>query len=160
MHHHAPADYLCPICLAIRGVENDDTWIKQVDIFYRDDLALGFISSKFIRGNEGHPLLVPIQHVENIYDMPREIGHHLMDQAKKIAQVLKEVRKCDGVTFVQNNEPAGDQHAFHYHMHIIPRFKNDHFHQELWNTYRSEPEERIAFAEELKKTMLDDKIAK
>ena len=46
MYNHEPKNYKCPICLAIKGVENEDTWINQNDIFYKDDLIMGFIGSK------------------------------------------------------------------------------------------------------------------
>jgi len=150
MHNHAPENYTCPICLAIKGVENDDTWIKQDDIFYRDDLVIGFISSRSIKGNEGHPLVVPVEHYENIYDLPEAVGHRIMDVGKKIAIALKEVRGCDGVNFVQNNEPAADQHAFHYHLHIIPRFEGDNFKEEFYRAEKSDPKDRIQYARELK----------
>jgi|GEM_PF-2341840 hypothetical protein len=45
MFNYAPEDYRCPICIAIDGIENEDTWIKQDDIFYKDDLVTGFIST-------------------------------------------------------------------------------------------------------------------
>ncbi|MFA5947246.1 MAG: HIT family protein [Patescibacteria group bacterium] len=150
MFNHADEEYKCPICLAIQGVENDATWIKQADIFYRDELVLGFISSKFIEGNEGHPLIVPIAHVENLYDLPSELGGRVLDLAKRTAIALKEIRTCDGVTTAQFNEPAGDQHAFHYHMHVIPRFTGDNFHEALWKTRKSEPEERVEYARKLR----------
>ncbi len=149
MYNHAVADYHCPICLSVSGVENEETWIKQQDIFYRDDLVLGFISSKSIKGNEGHPLLVPIEHFENLYDLPEQVGHKIFDVTKRITTALKQVRKCDGATLIQNNEPAGDQHAFHYHLHIIPRFQNDHFHEELWRAEKSEPKDRLKYAKDL-----------
>ncbi len=147
MFNHAPSEYKCPICLAIRGIESDDTWIKQSDIFYKDDLVMGFIGSKFVTGNEGHPLIVPVQHFENMYDMPESYGHRVFDVAKQVAVAMKEVRACAGVNIVQNNEPAADQHAFHYHMHVIPRFEGDNFHVEFWNARKSEPEERIRYAD-------------
>lgn len=151
MHNHAPENYACPICLAINGVENDETWITQGDIFYRDDLVMGFISSKAIKGNEGHPLIVPLKHFENLYDLPHDYAHRIIEIAKKVALALKETQTCDGVTLLQNNEPAGDQHAFHYHLHVVPRFVNDSFHEELWKAEKSEPEDRIAHAEMLRR---------
>ena len=150
MFNNAPLDYKCPICLAINGIENEDTWIKQEDIFYRDDFVMGFISSKFIKGNEGHPLIVSNKHYENIYDLPEKIGYRIFDLGKKTAIALKKLRNCDGVTLVQNNEPASDQHAFHYHLHIISRFKNDNFHKEFWNAKKSNPEDRIQYAQNLR----------
>lgn len=150
MFNHAPVNYVCPICLAIEGIESDQTWIKQADIFYRDELVCGFIGSKSVEGNECHPLIVPIKHIENIYDFPEDIGGRMLEVAKKVAVGLKQTRNADGITLMQNNEPAGDQHAFHFHLHVFPRFNNDSFHEELWKAQRSEPEERIKFAEELK----------
>lgn len=119
MYNHAPENYVCPICIAISGIENDATWIKQGDVFYKDDLVMGFISSKVIKGNEGHPLIVPLKHFENLYDLPNEYAHRIIEVSRRVALAMKEARQCDGVTVVQNNEPAGDQHAFHYHMHLL-----------------------------------------
>ena len=153
MLNHAPEKYVCPICRAIDAIEDESTWIRQSDIFYRDDLVMGFISSKVIKGNEGHPLIVPIAHCENIYDLPAAEAHRIIDVAKKVAIALKQTRNCDGITFIQNNEPAGDQHAFHYHLHIVPRFNGDHFSEELWKAKKSNPEDRIDFATTLREIL-------
>ena len=154
MYNHAPENYKCPICLAVQGIENDDTWIKQKDIFYKDDLVFGLISSKFIKGNEGHPLLVPRKHFEHIYDLPIQYSHRIAELASDVAKALKKIRKSDGVTIQQNNEPAGGQYAFHYHLHIVPRFDGDKFYEESRGARKSRPDERIAYAEELRKYFL------
>lgn len=150
MFNHAPKDYKCPICISNNGIENDDSWIKQADYFYRDELVSAFISSKAIKGNEGHPLVVPNEHYENIYDLPEHIAHRIMDIAKKTAIAIKHVRKCDGVNFIQNNEPAASQHAFHYHLHIVPRFENDNFYVESQRAEKSNPEDRVQYAQDLR----------
>ena len=148
---HAPKDYVCPICVALRGEENDDTWIMQRDIVYKDDLVTAFIGSKFIKGNEGHPIVVPNEHFENIYDLPEKYGRRVFDVSKVVASAVKAVRECDGIGIVQNNEPAGGQHAFHYHLHVFPRFDGDTFHDEVLNAYKSLPEDRIEYADALRK---------
>lgn len=150
MYNHVPTDYKCPICIAIAGDENEDTWIVKEDIFYKDDLVIGFISSKAIKGNEGHAIISPLDHHENIYDLPEEVGHRIFDVSKKIAIALKEIRKCDGISVGQYNEPAGGQHAFHYHFHLFPRFEGDNFNEELWKAERSAPESRKEYAGALK----------
>ena len=151
MHNHAPENYNCPICLAVKGVENNEgVWIKQDDIFYRDDLVMGFISSKAIKGNNAHPLVVPLEHFENIYELPDGLGARIFEIAKKTAIALKEIRECDGVTIMQNNEPASRQHAFHYHMHVIPRFNDDHFYEELLKSEKSDPSTRVKPAADLR----------
>ena len=32
---------------------------------------------------------------------------------------------CEGYNIVQNNGAAAGQSVFHYHMHLIPRYKDD-----------------------------------
>ena len=32
---------------------------------------------------------------------------------------------CDGFNIVQNNGEIAGQTVFHFHMHLIPRYKND-----------------------------------
>ena len=150
MYNHASHNYNCPICLAVQGIESDDTMIKQADIFYRDELVLGFIGSKFIKGHEGYPLLVPVNHIENIYDLPINYGHRIMDMARDLSIALKLLRKCDGVKVIQNNEPAAGQHAFHYHLHIIPRFEGLEYNDKSEAIRVSRPEERIMYAQQLK----------
>lgn len=154
MYNHAPQNYICPICLGVQGIENDDTMIRQTDIIYKDELVTAFIGSIWVgQNNPGHPLVVPNDHFENVYDMPIEVGHRIFDVSKKVALALKEVRKCDGVTFRQNNEPASSQHAFHYHLHLFPRFVGDELDTQIKNSYRPSPEERKPYADALRERL-------
>ncbi len=152
MFNHAPKDYVCPICLAIQGIENEQTMAKQTDIVYRDDLVLVYVNSKFIGNNPGHVIVMPVAHFENLYELPPEYAHRIMEVSQKMALALKAVRTCDGVWIEQNNEPASGQHAFHYHMHAIPRFENDDLRKELaaGNVRVADPAERLPYAEALK----------
>ncbi|MEX1068514.1 MAG: HIT domain-containing protein [Patescibacteria group bacterium] len=150
MHNHAPKDYTCPLCLPAQGIENEHAMMKQADIFYRDDLVVAAINSKFVGKNPGHVIIFPTKHFENIYDLPDEVAARVVQVAKRIAIAMKEIRKCDGITTQQNNEPAGGQHAFHYHFHIFPRWENDG----LFNNPKdrvSDPEERVPYAEAFQK---------
>lgn len=153
MYNHAPENYICPICLGIHKLETENTLIRPNDIVYQDDLVTAFIGSIWVGNNPGHPLVVPNEHFENVYDMPLEVGHRIFDVAQKIANALKIVRECDGITFVQNNEPVGGQHAFHYHMHIFPRFENDELHANMNNSRRPVLEERAPYSQALKKEL-------
>ncbi len=152
MYNHAPENYTCPICLTIQGVENEQNMAKQADIVYRDDLALVFVNSKFIKNNPGHVIVVPTKHFENIYELPAEYAHRVAEIAQKMALALKAVRKCDGIWIEQNNEPASGQHAFHYHMHVVPRFEGDDLKRQLaeGNTYVADPKDRVPYAEALR----------
>lgn len=149
---HAPKDYVCPICLVIEGVEDERTMGRQADIVYRDDLVLAYINSKFVGNNPGHVIVVPVAHFENLYALPAAYGHRIMEVSQKLALALKEVRACDGIWVVQNNEPASGQHAFHYHMHLFPRFAGDELKErEIRGEVRvADPGERIPYAEALR----------
>lgn len=151
MFNHAPINYTCPICLGIKGIENEQTLLKQVDLVYKNDTVSAFINSFWIGKNDGHVIVVPNEHFENIYEMPDDVGADIFAVAKKMSVALKEVYHCDGVTLRQNNEPASEQHAFHFHLHVIPRYEGDNFNQKMTEKSRlSEPNERIKYSEKLK----------
>ena len=38
---------------------------------------------------------------------------------------LTDILGCDGYNIVQNNGEAAGQTVFHFHMHLIPRHKDD-----------------------------------
>lgn len=128
MKRHAPKNYVCPICLGVEGIENDQTLIFQSDILYKDDDVVVIVNSFFIKGSEGHLIVVPTDHYENLYELPEKIGAKIFETAKKYAIKMKRAYQCDGVNVVQNNEPAAGQHAFHYHLHLFPRYDGD----DLW----------------------------
>lgn len=151
MSNHAPQNYKCPICLGIAGKETADTLLKQADLVYRDELVSVFINSFWVEGNEGHVIVVPNEHFENIYAMPSEYGYRVFEITKKFALIIKKAYQADGITIRQNNEPAGDQHAFHYHLHIYPRYQDDKFNQNVLKPKNlSNPKKRVGYAQKLK----------
>lgn len=153
MYNHAPENYKCPICVALEGNENEDTLIRQSDIVYKDELATAFISSFFIGNNPGHVVIVPNKHFENIYDLPIDYAHRIQEIAKKMALALKKAYNAEGITTLQNNEPAGNQHAFHYHFHVFPRYENDELHKNMLDKKTTTAGERLPYAEKVKKVL-------
>lgn len=152
MKSNAPKDYVCPICLGVKGIENDQTLLKKDDLVYKDDLVSAFINSFWIPTVEAHVIVVPNEHYENLYEIPRVVGNRIFEVSKKIAIAMKKAYKSDGITLRQNNEPAGDQHAFHYHLHIFPRYDGDEFNLGMTKkSVLSDPKERIKYVSELKK---------
>jgi histidine triad (HIT) family protein len=147
---NAPEDYVCPICLGLQGSDSEKTLLKETDIVYKDELVTGFINSFFMGNNPGHVILVTNEHFENIFDIPNEYSHRVIEVSVKVAAAMKQAYNCDGITTRQNNEPAGDQHAFHYHFHVFPRYKDDGFNKVLPSEKRlAPPEERAEYAQKL-----------
>lgn len=153
MYNHAGREYKCPICLGIQGIENKDTLIKKSDIVFRNKLVTAFIASFFIGRNLGHVIVVPNRHIENLYDLPDVVGSEVFKISKKMSLAIKKAYRCEGITILQNNEPAGDQHAFHYHLHILPRYKKDNLSKNLTNKKLASQKVRKVYAEKLKRSL-------
>jgi histidine triad (HIT) family protein len=144
-------DYICPICLGNQGVENNETFLKQDDLVYRDDLVSVWINSFWIGMNKGHVIVVPNEHFDTLYSLPRSVGYRIFEISQKLSIAMKNAYNCNGITVRQNNEPAGDQHALHYHLHIFPRYNNDNFNQEMAKgSVLSDPQERREYCQKIR----------
>lgn len=73
----------------------------------------------------GHALVLPKEHFENLYEIPDDWAAGALAAAKKVAGLMKDKLGTDGLNLVQNNGAAAGQTVMHFHMHIIPRYKND-----------------------------------
>ena len=73
----------------------------------------------------GHTLIIPKVHAENIFDLDDEYASKLLVLAKKIAIALKQSLNAEGLNLLQNNGEIAGQAIFHFHLHLIPRYKND-----------------------------------
>lgn len=75
--------------------------------------------------SKGHALIIPKEHYRNLYDIDEELASKAIVLAKKMVKKMTDVLGCDGYNIVQNNEEAAGQTVFHFHMHMIPRYKDD-----------------------------------
>jgi histidine triad (HIT) family protein len=148
MFNHEPVDYQCPFCLVVAG--GDDGLTRQQDIVRRTEHAMAFVASRWWPNNRGHVLVVPTEHHENLYDLPAAYGHAVHDVVREVAVGIRSTYGCDGISTRQHNEPAGYQDAWHYHVHVFPRYDGD----QLYNTrHLPEPataEEREPYARRLR----------
>ncbi|MCM1235780.1 MAG: HIT family protein [Ruminococcus flavefaciens] len=74
---------------------------------------------------KGHALILPKDHYANLCELPEEMASKVMLLAKKMTMQMTDKLKCDGFNLVQNNGEVAGQTVFHFHMHLIPRYKND-----------------------------------
>ena len=73
----------------------------------------------------GHVLILPKEHIENIYEMPVETGMEIMRIAISVCNGIKLILRPDGLNLIQANGEAGGQTIDHFHLHIVPRYNND-----------------------------------
>ena len=151
MYNHEPKDYKCPFCGIVSGSNDQST--KQSDVFYKDEFVTAYIAPKWWPHNSGHVIIIPNQHVENIYNISDDLLSRISVMSKKAAIAFKEIYKCDGTSTRQHNEPAGQQDIFHFHTHVFPRYSNDKLYQ-LTDSFRwTQPDERKEYADKLKKNI-------
>jgi histidine triad (HIT) family protein len=75
--------------------------------------------------SKGHALIIPKEHYANLYELDDELAAKALVLAKKMITKLTDILGCDGYNIVQNNGEAAGQTVFHFHLHMIPRYKND-----------------------------------
>lgn len=104
----------CIFCKIIKGE------IPSMTI-YEDDIVKVFLDIN--PTTNGDTLIVPKKHIENMLDLDDKTLSHIHKISKDIYSVLKGKLNIDGLTLVQNNFYG--QEIKHYHVHLIPRYKND-----------------------------------
>ena len=75
--------------------------------------------------SKGHALILPKEHYANLYELPDELAAKVLVVAKKVIAQMTEIVGCDGYNVLQNNGEAAGQTVFHFHTHLIPRYKED-----------------------------------
>lgn len=148
MFNHEPNGYQCPYCILASGNETDLN--KQSDIVFQDDEVIAYVSPKWWPNNPGNVIVIPRQHVENIYDISDELFQAINATAKKVALAMKQAYQCHGISFRQHNEPAGGQDIWHFHAHILPRWKGDDLYINHKNARFVSEEERKPYVEKLR----------
>lgn len=102
------------------------------NIIYEDEKFTVILDAS--PATKGHALILPKNHAANIYELPDEDAAAVFVLAKKMATKMTEILHCDGFNIVQNNGEVAGQTVFHFHMHLIPRYKNDGNEEKLsWN---------------------------
>lgn len=70
--------------------------------------------------------------------------------AKIAATTIRDSYGCDGTSMRQHNEPGGDQHIWHFHVHVFPRYERDRLYLDHEHQRWPAPAERAPYAERLR----------
>lgn len=89
-----PPGYDCPFCRLQQGVQNERN--QAGDVIAVTELAYARISPKWWPENAGAALVIPRAHVENLYDIPHEVGHALWDLTALVAPTMRSVYDAMG----------------------------------------------------------------
>lgn len=106
----------CIFCKIIAGD------IPSATIYENEECKV--ILDRFPSG-EGHALILPKNHVANIFEIDPEQAGRLFSLAAKLAKAMKEVLGFEHMNILQNNGTVAGQTVFHFHIHLIPRHEGD-----------------------------------
>lgn len=119
---------------------------------YEDSDILAFLD--LTQSTKGHTLVIPKQHVTDIFDYDEETAALLFSKVPTIARALeKAFPDMKGLNIVNNNKELAYQSVFHSHIHLIPRYsKKDGFSLSFANNQDNyTPEQMQAIAEKIAK---------
>ena len=86
---------------------------------YEDDKVLAFEDINPIA--EGHTLIIPKAHAENLWEIPEEDLIAIQLASQKIVRAIRKVLNPTGVAVLQLNGRGVNQVVMHYHLHLMPR---------------------------------------
>ena len=106
----------CIFCKIISGE------IPSATVYEDDEFKV--ILDRF-PGNIGHTLILPKKHYADIFEIDEETAGKLFKLAVKVAKNMKKVLNLEAMNLVQNNGAMAGQTVPHFHLHLIPRYKDD-----------------------------------
>lgn len=89
---------------------------------YEDEHVYAFLD--ITQCTKGHTLVIPKQHVKNVYELSEELAENIFKVIPKIAKAIKTSFNPIGLNIINNNDKPL-QSVFHFHLHLIPRYEND-----------------------------------
>ena len=104
---------------------------------YEDAETLAFMD--LAKDVDGHVLVIPKKHCKNILDCDAETLSAVMNTVKKVSMHLTEKCGYDGVNLLNASDESAGQSMPHFHIHIIPRRKNDGI--DAWPAFTGAKEE-------------------
>ena len=92
-------------------------------VLYEDEKNLAFLDIYPIF--KGHTIVITKRHYHNLEEIPEIELTETYKVVKELATLIHKKLKIDGYNILQNNYEAAGQVIQHFHVHIIPRSKND-----------------------------------
>ena len=111
-------DSPCVFCRIIQGEE-------PASVVYEDEHAIAFLDIQ--QATRGHTLVIPKSHYRDLFELPEEEGAHLFRVVLRLAPQMRDALGAVGLNLIQSNGAAASQSVLHMHMHIVPRYLDDHF---------------------------------
>ncbi|MCG2718728.1 MAG: HIT family protein [Nanoarchaeota archaeon] len=90
---------------------------------YEDSLVIAFFDVN--PAAEGHILVVPKKHFQDIFDIEEEYIKRIASVCKKLSIALRKAFGVKDINLIHGSGKNAQQDVFHFHMHIWPREAGD-----------------------------------
>lgn len=107
---------MCIFCSIVSGEIPNHT-------IYEDDTVLAFLDIN--PTSYGHCLVIPKKHYDSFLDCDNKVRDHVFKVAQELANKLETKLGCDGINVLTNIHEAAGQTVDHFHVHLIPRYKEN-----------------------------------
>jgi histidine triad (HIT) family protein len=118
------------------------------DTVYEDDCFRVILDLN--PANPGHALILPKEHFADITELAEPYLSRVLALAAKIGQAQMKALGCDGFNVVQNNGEAAGQTVRHFHVHVIPRKREETEKIVTWTPHESDPAQQKKIAEAIR----------
>jgi histidine triad (HIT) family protein len=108
-----------PDCLFCKIVADE----VPATVVGEDERTLSFMDIN--PATRGHALVVPREHAADLLEIGQEDLAAVAAAAKRLAARAKEALGADGVNLINSCGAAAWQTVFHFHVHVIPRYRDD-----------------------------------
>ncbi|MFJ7935584.1 HIT family protein [Sporosarcina sp. NPDC096371] len=96
---------------------------ERVHVVFEDEYICCFLDHDPF--NEGHVLILPKEHYYDADELDEDTALSIMKASMLISKAIKRLFSPDGITICQNGGIFNE--LTHYHMHVVPRYKDQSF---------------------------------
>src|SRR5688500_7933160 len=113
----------CPFCAIARG---DD---ESVEVVAEGQTWVAFFPLS--PATPGHTLVIPRQHVADLWDAEPALGADLMGAVIGVGRATRQALTPEGMNLITSSGAAAEQTVYHLHLHVVPRWLDDRI-GEIW----------------------------
>lgn len=134
------SDTDCIFCQIVAG----EIPAQKVD---EDERTIAFMDIS--PATRGHALVIPRHHSRDLTEIPTEDLEATVLAAQRLARRMGERLDPDGVNLLNSCGEQAWQTVFHFHFHVIPRYRDDPMRLP-WTPSPGDPDEIAQVAKELR----------
>ena len=104
----------CVFCQIVQGE------IQSYKV-YEDKITYAFLDLYPVA--DGHVLVIPKRHFADWSSCPPDVLSQVALTAQKVRHLIAQKLKPSGFNYVSNEKAIAYQVIFHFHIHVIPKYK-------------------------------------